>query len=68
MCNNWRGCAENWRKESLASNQVVGGSSPSGRAKFIKHLADFRKLESSHKNKNVKVVIGSRRSSGILLY
>ena len=34
MCDNWRGCAENWRKESLASNQVVGGSNRSGRTIF----------------------------------
>ena len=32
MCDNWRGCAENWRKESLASNQVVGSSNLSGHA------------------------------------
>ena len=49
MCDNWRGCAENWRKEPLASNQVAGSSNLSGRAKFIKHLAHFRKLESSPK-------------------
>ena len=57
MCNNWRGCAENWRKESLASNQVVGGSHPPERAKFIKDLAHFRKIESSHSILNFKVVI-----------
>jgi len=34
-------CAKNWRKEYVASNQVVGGSNPSGRAKFIKHLGRF---------------------------
>jgi len=44
--------AENGGKVPLASNQVVGGSSPSGRAKFINGLAHFRKLESSNKNKN----------------
>ena len=38
MCDNWRGCAENGGKEPLASNQVVGGSSLSGRAKFINDL------------------------------
>ena len=38
MYNNWQIGAENGGKEYLASNQVVGGSSPSGRAKFIKHL------------------------------
>ena len=32
----------------LASNQVVGGSSPSGRAKLIKHLRHLRKFESSN--------------------
>ena len=42
----------------LASNQVVGGSSPSGRAKFINDLRHFRKFELSNKNKNIKVVIG----------
>ena len=45
--------AENGGKEPLASNQVVGGSSPSGRAIFIKHLAHFRKLELSHKSPSV---------------
>ena len=32
MYNNPHGCPENGRKEPLASNQVVGGSNPSGRA------------------------------------
>ena len=32
MYNYWRGCAENGGNEYLASNQVVGGSNPSGRA------------------------------------
>jgi len=50
-------CANNWQKEYAASNQVVGGSNPSGCAKLIKHLAHFRKFELSHKNKNIKVVI-----------
>ena len=58
MYNKRQNGAENWRKEYLASNQVVGGSSPSGRAIFINDLAHFRKFESSHKNKNIKVVIG----------
>ena len=48
--------AENGGKEHLASNQVVGGSNPSGCANLIKHLAHFRKFESSNKNKNIKVV------------
>ena len=34
MYNNRHGCRDNWRKEYVASNQVVGGSSPSGRAIF----------------------------------
>jgi len=34
MYNYWRGCAENEGNEYLASNQVVGGSSLSGRTKF----------------------------------
>ena len=58
MHNKWQSVAANCGKESLASNQVVGGSNPSGCAKFIKHLAHFRKLELPHKNKNIKVVIG----------
>ena len=41
----------------MASNQVVGGSSPSGRAKVINGLERFRKIESSNKNKNIEVVI-----------
>ena len=57
MYNYWQIGAENCGKESLASNQVAGGSNPSGRTKLIKHLAHFRKLELSHKNKNIKVVI-----------
>ena len=32
MYNNWQIGAENGEKEYLASNQVVGGSNPSGRA------------------------------------
>ena len=31
MYNYWHVCAKNWRKEYVASNQVVGGSNPSGR-------------------------------------
>ena len=31
MYNNWHGCAEYWGKEYVASNQVVGSSSPSER-------------------------------------
>ena len=34
MYNYWLGCAENGGEVPLASNQVVGGSSPSGRAIF----------------------------------
>ena len=34
MYNYPHGCAENSEKEYLASNQVVGGSNPSGRAIF----------------------------------
>ena len=34
MYNNWHGCAEYWGKEYVASNQLVGGSSSSGRTKF----------------------------------
>ena len=37
---------------------MVGSSDLSGRAIIFKHLAPFRKIESSHKNKNIKVVIG----------
>ena len=53
MYNYWLGWGENGGNEYLASNQAVGGSNPSGCAKFIKHLAHFRKFESSHKNKNI---------------
>ena len=56
MYNQRHGCAENGGKEYLASNQVVGGSSPFGRAKFINDLAHFRKFESSNKNKNINVL------------
>ena len=58
MYNYWQIGAENCGKESLASNQEVGGSNLSGCAKLIKHLAHFRKFELPHKNKNIKVVIG----------
>ena len=58
MYNNRHGCRDNWRKEYVASNQVVGSSNLSGRAIFFNHLAYFRKIESSNKNKNIKVVIG----------
>ena len=64
MYNYWRGCAENCGIESLASNQVVGGSNPSGCANLIKHLTHSRKLASAHKSairpqkKNIKMVIG----------
>ena len=44
MYNNRRIDAENGGKEYLASNQVVGGSNPSGRAIVFKHLAHFRKI------------------------
>ena len=50
MYNYWQIGAENGGKEYLASNQVVGGSNPSGRAKFINDLAHFRKLELPHKS------------------
>ena len=50
MYNNRQIGAENGGKEYLASNQVVGSSNPSGRAKLIKHLAHFRKIESSHRS------------------
>ena len=53
MYNYWHGCAENGGKEYLASNQVVGGSNPSGCAKVINDLAHFRKLELSHKSPSV---------------
>ena len=53
MYNIWQIRAENGGKEPLASNQVVGSSNLSGRAKFIKHLAHFRKLELSHKSPSV---------------
>ena len=59
MYNKQHGCAENGEKEYLASNQMVGGSNPSGRAKFINDLAHFRKLELLHKNRNIKVVISA---------
>ena len=49
MYNNRQIGAEIGGKEYLASNQVVGGSSPSGRAKFIKYLTHFRKFESSNR-------------------
>ena len=57
MYNYWQIGAENGRKVPLASNQVVGGSNPSGCAKFINDLAHFRKLASAQSNKNIKVVI-----------
>ena len=39
MCDNWRGCAENWRKVPQASNQVVGSSNLSRRANFLSVIA-----------------------------
>ena len=62
MYNNRHGCRDNWRKEYVASNQVVGGSNLSGCAKVINDLARFRKLncptkrQTSNKNKNSKVL------------
>ena len=64
MYNYWYGCAVNPEKEYLASNQVVGGSNLSERAKYIKHLTHFRKFhlpietQTSHSNLifNVAVV------------
>ncbi|SVC40334.1 uncharacterized protein METZ01_LOCUS293188, partial [marine metagenome] len=50
MYNKRQSGAEKRGKEPLASNQVVGGSNLSGRAKVINDLAHFRKLESSHKS------------------
>ena len=49
MYNYWQIGAENGVKVPLASNQVVGGSNPSGCAKHATHLTHFRKFESSHK-------------------
>ena len=46
--------AENGGLEPLASNQVVGGSNPSGRAKVINDLTRFRKIELSNKTPNVQ--------------
>ena len=57
MYNYWQIAAENGRKVPLASNQVVGSSNLSGRAKVIKDLAHFRKIASAQSNKNIKVVI-----------
>ena len=48
MYNKQQNGAENRRKESLASNRVVGGSNPSERANLINHLTHFRKFELSH--------------------
>ena len=62
MYNYWQIGAENCGKESLASNQVVGGSNPFGCANLIKHLRHFRKFESSNKNTNIKVVIDGCRA------
>ena len=57
MYNYWQIGAENCGKESLASNQVVGGSNPYRRANLINDLTHNRKLTSAHKNRNIKVVI-----------
>jgi len=57
MYNNPHDSAENSGNKYLASNQVVGSSSLSGRAKFIKHLTHFRKFESSNRFLIFKVVI-----------
>ena len=38
------------------ANQVVGSSNLSGRAIFFSGLTRFRKIESSHNNKIIKVV------------
>ena len=66
MYNYWRGCLKNGGNESLASNRVVGDSNPSGCAKYITHLTHSSanlhpptNHQSSHKNKNTKVVIDS---------
>ena len=65
MYNKWQTGAENWRKESLASNQVVGSSNPSGRAIFINPLTHIRKLASTHKNKNVNAL--ERENTDVIL-
>ena len=64
MDNYWQIGPENCGREPLASNQVVESSNLSGRAKVIKHLTHFRKFESSHKNKNTKVVIDGWGTTG----
>ena len=57
MYNNRQIGVETGGKKPLVSNQVVGGSSLSGRAKLIKHLRHFRKFESSNRFLILKVVI-----------
>ena len=44
MYNYWQTGAENYGKESLASNQVVRDSSLSERANLINDLTHFRKF------------------------
>ena len=56
MYNKRQNGAEKCGIDYLASNQVVGGSSPSGHAKFINALALFRTFESSPKIGNVNVL------------
>ena len=56
--NKWQSGAENGGKEYLASNQVIGSSNRSGRTIFFNGLTHFGKIESSHKNRQIKVVIG----------
>ena len=46
-------------KEYLASNQVVGGSNPSGRAKFFNDLGHLTKSRVSEIIRTLKVVIDS---------
>ena len=49
MYNYWRGCAENGGNKYLASNQAVGGLSPSRRPNFIKDLIAIPYIASTYK-------------------
>ena len=53
MYNYWQIGAENGGKVPLASNQVVGSSSLSGRARFFK---DFRRLTKSRVSEINRIV------------
>ena len=63
MYNYWQIGAENGGKEYLASNQVVGGSNPSGRAIIFNDLGHLTKSRVSEINRIVRYYQDSKSSN-----